>query len=97
MGCEFSNYKISSILSIEWMHFKKIAVLCDWIDIACAYKDFRLIKMIFDIENWLWKLEFQERQEPGSKSIHERLQFPWSTLIVLKKKSNFVSPELETP
>ena len=62
MGCEFEITKKARFYPYKLLYF------VTKLTYRGAYKDFRLIKMIFDIENWLWKLEFQEWQEPGSKS-----------------------------
>ena len=44
---------------------------------------FKLMKMIFNKKNWLWKLKFHEFKLPGAMSIHKVQQLFWSTFILL--------------
>ena len=44
--------------------------------------DFWIVKIIFDIENWLWKLKIYQFLVSGIISIHKIQQFPWRPLLL---------------
>jgi len=45
--------------------------------------------MVFDIENWHWKLKIHQFEVPGIMSLHKIQQSPWRPFI-LKKSSPLI-------
>ena len=64
--------------------------MCSWIGIHQWKKRLRKIRMIFDIENWLWKSNFGTFWQ---LAINPKLNnFLWVYWFLCKNVSNFVPP-----
>ena len=71
-------------IEVSFFSFSKKMV--SWIDILqCKKKIFEKNRLIFDIENWIWKCDFSTFQLSHNTPIYNIQPFPWSPLFFFDK------------